>query len=173
MRPCSEWSVLGRAANRVIFSGRSASQALVVTVSDVDETPQVVSHLGAAHVALTSLEGATAVTVVAATDPEGRAPAYSISGGADRARFAVDATTGALRWLGAADFETPADQGADKRVDQHEQRERDGGGARQAEAPLGLITALQAARIGFGARGRIMCGIRCLVDVSHRLRGTS
>ena len=41
MRPCSAWSVLGRAANSAIFSGRSASQArppsIGQDVGDADE----------------------------------------------------------------------------------------------------------------------------------------
>lgn len=45
---------------------------------------------------------------VVATDPEGAAVSYSISGGADAALFQIDAR-GALSFRGAPDFEAPAD----------------------------------------------------------------
>lgn len=96
---------------------RSASQSLVVTVADANETPLLTSHAGNARVGLAVTEGGTAVTTVAASDPEGSALTYRISGGADRALFAVDATTGVLRWIGAPDFETPRDSGADNAYD--------------------------------------------------------
>ncbi len=58
-------------------------------------------------------ENTTAVGLVSATDPEGSALTYSIAGGADAARFAVNATTGALSFLAAPDFEAPADANGD------------------------------------------------------------
>ena len=54
-------------------------------------------------------ENTTAVTTVAATDADGDALAFSIVGGPDRARFQIDATTGALAFVAPPDFENPTD----------------------------------------------------------------
>ncbi len=62
-------------------------------------------------------ENGTAVGVVAATDANGDALGYSISGGADAALFQIDGTTGALRFSAAPDFEAPGDAGADNVYD--------------------------------------------------------
>ena len=42
---------------------------------------------------------------------------YSISGGADAAQFAINASTGALSFLAAPDYETPTDAGANNVYD--------------------------------------------------------
>ncbi len=56
----------------------------------------------------------TAVTTVTATDADaGAVLAYSIVGGADAARFAINAATGVLTFVAPPDFEAPADAGAD------------------------------------------------------------
>jgi hypothetical protein len=58
------------------------------------------------------MENTAFVGAVVASDPEG-AVTYSIAGGADAALFTIDATTGALAFVTAPNFETPADAGAD------------------------------------------------------------
>ena len=62
--------------------------------------------------ALSVNENKTAVTTIAATDPDGDTLAYAISGGADAARFKIDAKTGALAFVTAPNYEAPADAGA-------------------------------------------------------------
>lgn len=63
-------------------------------------------------------ENTTAVTTVAASDPDaGDTLSYSIVGGADAALFTIDANTGALTFLTAPDFEAPADAGGDNVYD--------------------------------------------------------
>ena len=49
---------------------------------------------------------------VAASDPDGDAVTYSISGGADAARLVINGSTGTLGFVAAPDFEAPADAGA-------------------------------------------------------------
>ena len=95
----------------------SDSQALSVTVTNVDETPVISSNGGGTTAAVTVAEGSTAVTTVAATDSEGAIPVYAISGGADAARFTINATTGALRFATAPNFETPQDANGDNVYD--------------------------------------------------------
>jgi hypothetical protein len=55
-------------------------------------------------------ENQTAVLTVTATDAnDGDTQTYSISGGADQAKFSIDATTGVLTFASALDYETPTD----------------------------------------------------------------
>ena len=88
------------------------SQALSIAIGDVGEAPVIVSNGGGEGAAIALGENGTAVTTVAASDPEGGVD-YSIAGGADAARFAIDAATGALSFVAAPDFEAPADADAD------------------------------------------------------------
>ncbi len=59
----------------------------------------------------TVAENNTAVGTIAATDADtgSHTITYSITGGADQARFAIDSSTGALSFLTAPDFDVPAD----------------------------------------------------------------
>ncbi|HYD37182.1 MAG TPA: cadherin domain-containing protein, partial [Allosphingosinicella sp.] len=86
----------------------SASQAFSITVGNVNEAP-VIGSAASLEVA----EGQTAVTTVSASDAEADAVSFAITGGADAALFAIDAATGALRFVAAPDFEAPADASGD------------------------------------------------------------
>ena len=88
----------------------SATQNLAVTVTNVNEAP-VITSLASATIA----ENQTAVLTVTSTDLDGGARTYTLSGGADQARFAINAVTGALTFAPAPDFELPADANADNR----------------------------------------------------------
>ena len=52
-------------------------------------------------------EGSTAVATIAATDADGDDITYSITGGADAGKFAINASTGELTFKTAPDFEAP------------------------------------------------------------------
>jgi autotransporter-associated beta strand protein len=58
-------------------------------------------------------ENSTAVTTVTATDAEGNALTYTISGGSDADKFWIDSGTGILTFVSAPNFESPIDVGAD------------------------------------------------------------
>jgi hypothetical protein len=59
-------------------------------------------------------EGATStVTTVTVTDPDEDTPAFSISGGADAAKFAIDSATGVLTPVAALNYESPTDANTD------------------------------------------------------------
>ncbi|TWF59103.1 cadherin domain-containing protein [Neorhizobium alkalisoli] len=74
----------------------------------VSNTAPVLSNLSAVSVA----ENQKAVATIKATDADaGATIAYSIIGGADAALFTINATTGALAFKAAPDFEKPTDQG--------------------------------------------------------------
>ncbi len=96
------------------------SQAIAVTVTSVDEqAPVITSDGGGGTASLSVSENLTAVTTVTATDADlpAQALTYSIVGGADAARFSIDAVTGVLRFVAAPDYEAPADANADNVYD--------------------------------------------------------
>jgi hypothetical protein len=92
-------------------------QALSITVTNVNETPVIISNGGGAAAAISRSENGTSVTTVQASDPEGGSATYAIAGGADAARFAINPTTGALAFVAAPDFEAPGDAGGDNVYD--------------------------------------------------------
>ena len=58
------------------------------------------------------------MTTVTATDPDaGATRTYSITGGADAAKFTINATTGALTFITAPNFEAPTDAGGNNVYD--------------------------------------------------------
>jgi hypothetical protein len=58
-------------------------------------------------------ENTTSVMTVTATDPNGDAVSFAISGGADAALFAINSLSGALSFVSARDFENPTDSNRD------------------------------------------------------------
>jgi Tol biopolymer transport system component len=100
--------------------GGTDTQAVAVTVTDVVENsvPTITSNGGGNTAALSIAENATAVTTVTATDPDSGQPlSYSISGGADAGKFAINAATGALSFVTAPNFEAPTDTGGNNVYD--------------------------------------------------------
>jgi hypothetical protein len=89
-------------------------QALAVTVTNVNETPVITSAGGGPAGVAAAPENTTMVTTVTASDVDVPTTlTFLIAGGADAARFAVDALTGALTFIAPPDFEAPADANAD------------------------------------------------------------
>ena len=72
---------------------------------------------GGATAAITVAENGTAVTGVTASDADGDTLVFSIAGGADAARFAINPNSGALSFVQAPDFEAPADAGGNNVYD--------------------------------------------------------
>jgi Ca2+-binding RTX toxin-like protein len=97
---------------QVSDGSRSDTQAIAVTVTNVNEVPVITSNGGGPTAAVAIGENSTAVTTVTATDPDANTTlTYSISGGADAALFQINAATGALSFKAAPNFEVPADAG--------------------------------------------------------------
>ncbi|RIX42443.1 MAG: DUF4347 domain-containing protein [Rhodocyclales bacterium GT-UBC] len=71
--------------------------------------PSITSNGGGATGLQSLEENQTTATVVTATDPDGDTVTYSLTGGADQARFTLNATTGVLNFITAPDYELPAD----------------------------------------------------------------
>ncbi|HXE10207.1 MAG TPA: DUF4347 domain-containing protein [Verrucomicrobiae bacterium] len=94
------------------------STAFAIRV-DSNTDPLISSNGGGATAKVAVAENSTTVTTVTAADPDpGQTLSYSImpvgAGGvanADAAKFAINATTGALAFLAAPDFEHPNDVG--------------------------------------------------------------
>ncbi|MBA4466689.1 cadherin repeat domain-containing protein, partial [Cylindrospermopsis raciborskii CS-506_A] len=91
--------------------GLTTTQAVTVNVTDVPEVgnPPVITSSSTFFVA----ENSTAVGNITATDADGNILTYSISGGADRSLFTINANanTGVLSFVNAPNFEVPTDVG--------------------------------------------------------------
>ena len=90
---------------------RSATQSVAVTVTDVgDAAPGFTSASSATF----AENGTGAVyTAVATPDVTGAGISYSISGGADSAKFSINSSSGVVGFASSPDFETPTDAGGD------------------------------------------------------------
>ncbi len=101
--------------NVIVSDGQlSDTQAVVVSVVDVNEVP-VIGSAAAASVA----ENQTAAIDVNATDPDlpAQTLTYSITAGADQALFAIDGASGVVTFKTAPNFELPSDAGANNVYD--------------------------------------------------------
>jgi VCBS repeat-containing protein len=90
----------------------SSSQVVAVTVNDVNDAP-VISSVATAQ----TVEHSTAVITLTATDADGDAITWSIAGGADAAKFQIDASSGALSFQNAPSYDSPTDAGANNVYD--------------------------------------------------------
>ena len=113
-------SVAVRDANHfvVAWSGNSAVDSagvLARTIEPANTAPLITTNGGTSTAAVSVAENTTAVTTVGANDADwpSQTVHYSIVGGADQAKFSIDSTSGALRFIDAPDFELPTDAGGD------------------------------------------------------------
>ena len=83
--------------------------AVYQIVPDTNQPPIITSDGGGAAAAITLAENIATVTTVTASDGDGNTPTYSLVGGADRALFAIDETSGSLSFIAAPDFENRTD----------------------------------------------------------------
>ncbi|MCO6413443.1 MAG: tandem-95 repeat protein, partial [Thiogranum sp.] len=93
----------------------SDTQTLDILVSNTNDPPIITSNGGGDTANVVVPENSAVVTTVTATDQDsGIQPlTYSISGGADAARFNIDSQTGALGLAAPPDYEVPTDNGSD------------------------------------------------------------
>jgi hypothetical protein len=96
----------------------SAAATVTMTLAAVNDAPVITSNSGGATAAINVAENTTAVTTVVATDADvGQTVTYSITGGADSAKFSVVAATGVLTFATAPNFEVPTDGGGNNVYD--------------------------------------------------------
>ena len=108
-----------------VFTGDNGSGTLGfskifnIAVTNINEPPRITSNGGNATALIPLVENTSAVTIVVGTDPDlpAQTLSYSISGGADAALFGINATSGALAFQSAPDFEQPADVGANNQYE--------------------------------------------------------
>ena len=94
-------------------SPRTDTDLIGITVTPVDDAPTINSNGGGATSTVAVPENSTAVTDVNATDPDaGAVVTFALAGGADQARFNINASTGVLSFKVAPNFEAPTDAGA-------------------------------------------------------------
>jgi len=84
------------------------SSTVTISVTPVNDAPELV---GIMEFAVD--EHTTAVADITATDVDDDPLTYSITGGADQTLFAIDASTGALSFKTAPDYENPGDSDQD------------------------------------------------------------
>jgi len=70
-------------------NGGTDTQAIAVTVTNVNEDPVITSDGGGVTATVSTAENQTAVTTVTSTDVDGGTPSYTITGGADAALFSI------------------------------------------------------------------------------------
>ncbi|TSA10372.1 MAG: DUF4347 domain-containing protein [Comamonadaceae bacterium] len=91
----------------------SAASANTLTLVEANRLPVITSNGAGATASINITENATAVTTVITSDADvGQTSSFSITGGADQAKFSINATTGALTLVSAPNFESPTDSGA-------------------------------------------------------------
>ncbi|MBR1157190.1 tandem-95 repeat protein [Bradyrhizobium sp. JYMT SZCCT0428] len=99
-------------------NGGTYTQAVAVTVTDVNEASVITSNGGGNTAAVSIAENSAAVTTITATDPDvAQTLIYSINGGADASKFTISSTTGALSFIAAPNFEAPTDAGGNNVYD--------------------------------------------------------
>jgi Ca2+-binding RTX toxin-like protein len=99
-------------------AGLTDTHDVAVTVTDVNEAPVITSNGGGDAAAVSVEENSSAVTTVTATAPaSGVTRVFSIVGGADSARFTINAASGVLAFVAAPDFEAPTDAGGNNVYD--------------------------------------------------------
>jgi hypothetical protein len=87
----------------------TSTQTFAIAVTNVNEAPVITSNGGDITAAISVVENTYTVTTVTATDVDaGSTQTYSISGGADASKFSINSTTGAVRFITAPNFSTPA-----------------------------------------------------------------
>lgn len=96
--------------------GLSDTQTVSVKVTNVNDAPVISSRNGSFSVAVAA-ENAKVATTGKAADADKDALTWSISGGVDKALFAIDAKTGVVSFKSAPDYETPKDSGWDNIYD--------------------------------------------------------
>ena len=79
---------------------------VTITVNPVNDDPSITSSSTPVVP-----ENTTSVLTVTASDIDGDTPTFSLTGGADQAKFSINATTGDLTFNTAPDFENPTDVG--------------------------------------------------------------
>lgn len=97
-----------------------STQTFTINIDPVnDNSPVITSDGGGATATINMVENAFFVTMITGTDADLPAETltYSITGGADAAKFAIDGSTGALSFVTAPNYDSPTDAGGNNVYD--------------------------------------------------------
>jgi hypothetical protein len=98
-------------SNGLMLTGLNGAQTAIPPVPS-NNPPIITSDGGGANATRNVDENSAAVTTVTATDPDsGTGLTYSITGGADAAKFTIEMSSGILTFVSPPNFEAPADVG--------------------------------------------------------------
>jgi hypothetical protein len=107
----TKWSANPAWTNLETFGAQFAKPFYIRLNVNLNSHPPVITSGGGGTAAgVNMVENNTAATTVIATDADNTTPVYyALNGGADASKFSVNATTGALSFITAPDFEDPGD----------------------------------------------------------------
>ena len=123
--------------------GQVSDATVSISISPVSDNSPVITS--SSH--LTVRENTRTVITVTSFDLDGDAPVYSIVGGADAAKFVIDANSGALAFIAAPDYENPTDVGGDNVYDVIV-RVSDGNGGEATQSIAVSVTDVNEGDIG-------------------------
>ncbi|MHB8863840.1 MAG: cadherin domain-containing protein [Pirellulaceae bacterium] len=103
--------------NGGITAFSTATDTASLVINSVNDAPVIASNGGGITAAVNLAENATSVTTVTSIDIDGGAAVYSLVGGADQAKFTINASTGAFSFLSLPNFEAPGDADANNVYD--------------------------------------------------------
>ncbi|MBK9947789.1 MAG: tandem-95 repeat protein [Nitrospira sp.] len=88
---------------------------VTLTITPVNDAPTITSNGGTSTASINVAENVSTITIVTGADVDlpAQALTYSVSGGADQARFTINAATGALSFTAPPDFEVATDANSD------------------------------------------------------------
>jgi VCBS repeat-containing protein len=135
------------------------TQALSVTVTNVNEAPVISSNGGGATAAVTVTENTALVTTLAAADPDGTAVTYSLTG-ADAAKFKLVGAQ--VQFVTPVDFDTRTDANGDGTYEV------------TVVASDGVLTDTQAISVGVtNIAGNTVNGTKKAdkIDGTHKVKG--
>ncbi|MDP3469427.1 MAG: cadherin domain-containing protein [Daejeonella sp.] len=106
-------AVSGATTSSIQANGISSLSDFVIGEIANDFSPVITSNGGGVSASLSISENGTSVSTITATDADVVTTlSYSLSGGADAAKFSINNSTGVLSFIAAPDFEAPADADA-------------------------------------------------------------
>ncbi|WP_027360613.1 DUF4347 domain-containing protein, partial [Desulforegula conservatrix] len=137
----SEGAMISAGGSRFTISYQGGDgNDVVLTALPPNTSPVITSNGGGATAAINVAENTTAVTTVAATDADaGQTVTYSITGGADQAKFSINTNSGALVFASAPNFEAPTDTGSNNTYEVIVQA-NDGNGGTDSQTITATVT---------------------------------